>query len=71
MRHNILWDFEIEADCLHPAGRPDNYDKQKTENLPSGGFTVSVDHSMKIKELEKGEKYFDLARELKKLCNMS
>ena len=33
-------------------------------------FTVSTNHRTKLKESEKKDKYFDLARELKKLCNM-
>ena len=34
------------------------------------GFAILVDHRVKIKENEKGNKYLDLARELKKLWNM-
>ena len=33
-------------------------------------FAVSADHRIKLKEFEKGDKYFDLAREFKKLWNM-
>ena len=33
-------------------------------------FTVPADHRIKLKETEKKDKYFDLARELKKLWNM-
>ena len=33
-------------------------------------FAVSADHRIKLKECEKKDKYLDLARELKKLCNM-
>ena len=33
-------------------------------------FAVSAGQSVKIKENEKGHKYLDLARELKKLRNM-
>ena len=33
-------------------------------------FAVPADHRIKLKEREKKDKYFDLARELKKLWNM-
>ena len=33
-------------------------------------FAVSADHRVKLKENERKVKYLDLARELKKLCNM-
>ena len=33
-------------------------------------FAVPADHSIKLKECEKRDKYLDLARELKKLWNM-
>ena len=33
-------------------------------------FDVSADHRIKLKESEKKDKYFDFARELKKLWNM-
>ena len=33
-------------------------------------FAVPADHRIKLKECEKKDKYFDLARELKKLWNM-
>ena len=32
-------------------------------------FAVPADHRVKLKEREKKDKYLDLARELKKLCN--
>ena len=33
-------------------------------------FVVPADHRIKLKEIEKKDKYLDLARELKKLWNM-
>ena len=33
-------------------------------------FSVPADHRVKLKESEKKHKYYDLARELKKLWNM-
>ena len=32
-------------------------------------FAVPANHRIKVKEIEKKNKYLDLARELKKLCN--
>ena len=33
-------------------------------------FAVPANHKIKLKEFKKKDKYRDLARELKKLCNM-
>ena len=33
-------------------------------------FAVSADHRKKLKENEKKDKYLDLARDFKKLCNL-
>ncbi len=33
-------------------------------------FAVPADNRIKLKEWEKKDKYLDLARELKKMCNM-
>ena len=33
-------------------------------------FAVKADHRRKLKECKKKDKYLDLARELKKLCNI-
>ena len=33
-------------------------------------FAVSTDHRVKLKEIEKRDKYMDLARECKKLWNL-
>ena len=38
--------------------------------MSTGGFSVPVDHRVKLKENEKMDKYLDLAREVKKLWNM-
>ena len=34
------------------------------------GFAITAEHRIKIKESEKIDKYLDLAREQKKLCNI-
>ena len=38
--------------------------------MPISGFAVPVDHRVKIKEIEKRDKYLDLAREIRILWNM-
>ena len=77
MRHTKL-DFEIKADHLISARRPDlqtviiinnnnnnnNNNKERTCRIVN--FTVLEDHRVKLKESEKRDKYLDLARELKK-----
>ena len=49
--------------------RPNN-DQQKKRIYKIVNFAVPADHRIKLKEYEKKDKYFDLARELKKLWNM-
>ena len=67
--HKFLWDLDIQTDHLISARRPYliiiNKKKKKIVD-----FAVPADHRIKLKECEKREKYFDLARELKKLWNM-
>ena len=44
-----------------------NNNNNKKENMQKFFyFAVSADHKIKLKEIEKKDKYFDLARELKK-----
>ena len=59
--HKLLWDFEIQTDHLLSARRPILIIINKKER---------TDHRVKLNESEKKNKYFDLARELKKLWNM-
>ena len=69
--HKLLRDFEIQTDHLISARRPDPIlvnKKERTCRIVD--FTVPVDHSLKLKESEKRDKYLDLPRELKKLWNM-
>ena len=71
--HKLLWDFEIQTDHLISARRPDQTStkkKKKKKICKIVDFAVSGDHSIKLKECEKRDKYLDLARELKKLWNM-
>ena len=63
--HKLLWDFDIQTDHLILARRPDLKKKLKIVY-----FAVPADHRIKLKECEKKDKCFDLARELKKLWNI-
>ena len=63
-----LWDFEIKTDHLISARRPDLIKKERTCRIVD--FAVPSHHWVKLKEIEKKDKYLDLARELKKLWNM-
>ena len=69
--HKILWDFEIQTDHLIPARRPDLVLINKKKRMCHiVDFAVPADHRVKLKEIEKKDKYLDLTRELKKLWNM-
>ena len=47
-----------------------NNNQQKNRTCKIVGFAVPAGHRIKLKESEKKDKYFDLARELKKLWNL-
>ena len=47
-----------------------NNNQQKKRTCKIVDFAVPADRRIKLKECEKKDKYFDLARELKKLWNM-
>ena len=68
----ILWDFNIQTDYVIQARRQDLVinDKVKNECLIAN-FAIPYDSRVETKELEKLKKYQNLARELKKLWNMS
>ena len=71
MTHKLLWNFNIQTDHLIPARRPDLIiinNKKRTCKIVD--FAVPADHRINQKDCEKKDKYLDLARELKKLCNM-
>ena len=61
--------FDIQTDHLISAKRPDliviNKNKEK-RTCKIVYFAVSADHRIKLKEIEKKDKYIDLARELEK-----
>ena len=63
----LLWDVDIQTDHLISARRPDliiiNNKKRICKIVD---FAVLADHRIKLKECKKKDKYFDLARELKK-----
>ena len=64
-------DFDIHTDHLISARRSDFIIINKKKRICKiVNFTVLADHRIKLKECEKKDKYFDLARELKKLWNM-
>ena len=70
--YKLLWDFDIQTDQLIFARRPDliiiNKKKKKKKKICKiVDFGVPADHRLKLKEWEKRD---NLARELKKLCNM-
>ena len=69
--HKILWDFEIQTDHLISVRRPDLVIVNKNKRICRiVDFVVLVDHSVRLKENEKKNKYLDLARELKKLWDV-
>ena len=68
--HKLLWEFNIQTDHLIPARRPDLIINKKKRTCKIVDFAAPADHRIKLKESKKKDKYFDLARELKKLWNM-
>ena len=67
----LLWDFNIQTDHVIQARRPDVIliDKEKKE-CKIIDFAIPYDSRVNAKEMEKIEKYQDLAREVQKLWNM-
>ena len=67
----LLWDFSIQTDHVIQARRPDVIliDKEKKE-CKLIDFAIPYDSRVNEKEMEKIEKYQDLAREVQKLWNM-
>ena len=66
--HKLLWDFDIQTDHLILARRPDLIIiNKKKRTFKIVDFAVPADHSVRLKESEKNDKYLDLVRELKKL----
>ena len=68
--YKILWDCEMQTDHVILARRPDlEIIREKMTTYRIVDFAVPTEHRVKIKENEKRNKYLDLARELKKLCD--
>ena len=66
--HKLLWDLDIQMDHLISARRLDwMIINKKKRTCKITDFAVLADHRIKLKECEKKDKYFNLARELKKL----
>ena len=65
--HNLLWDLDIHTDHLISARIPDLKINNKIKRICKNvEFAVLADHRIKLKECEKRDKYFNLARKLKK-----
>ena len=61
--HKLLWDFDIQTDHLISARRPDVIVINKNKRFSKiVDFAVPANHRIKLKECEKKDKYFDLAR---------
>ena len=67
--YKLRWDFDIQTDHLISARRPDFIIINKNI-CKIVDFAAPADYRIKLKEIEKRDKYLDLARELKKLWNM-
>ena len=75
--HKLLWDFDLQMYHVMLARRPDliiinkkKKKKKKQKICKIVDFAVPADNRIKLNECEKRDKYLDLARELKKKCNM-
>ena len=69
--HKLLWEFDAHTDHLISARRPDLIIiiiKKRICKIVD--FAVPAGHRIKLKECVKKDKYFDLAKELKKLWNI-
>ena len=64
-----LWHTDRSPN-LSQKTRPYNNQKKKKRTCKIEDFAVLADHRIKLKECKKKDKYLDLFRELKKLCNM-
>ena len=70
--HKVLWDFYIQTVHLILTRRLDliiiNKKKKKKKRICIFvDFAFTADQRIKLKECERYDKYFDLARELKKI----
>ena len=61
--HKLLSDFDVQADHLISARRPYLIiTNKKKRACKIADFVVPADHRIKLKECEKKDKYFDIAR---------
>ena len=63
--HKLLWDLDIQTDHLNSTRQPDLIiinKKERTSRIAD--FAPLANHRVKLKELEKRDKYLDFAREL-------
>ena len=68
----MLWDFTVQTDHFITARRPDIiFIDKKHHECQIFDFAIPYNPSVDDKEVEKIEKYLDLARELKKVWNMT
>ena len=63
-----FWDASGSSSLSQATGPSDNQQKKRTYRIVY--FGVQVNHRVKLKEIEKRDKYLDLARELENLWNM-
>ena len=69
--HKLLWDFNIQMDHIISARRPDLIVSIKKDRYCKIlDFAKPADRRVKLKEIEKKDKYLEHARDLKKLWNM-
>ena len=69
--HKLLYDFDIQTDCLILARRQDLIIINRKERICKIiDFALPADNRIKLKECKKKDKYLDLARELKKLWSI-
>ena len=75
--HKFRWDYDIQTDHLISTRRLDliiinqkKKKKKKGRTWKIVDFADMADHRIKLEEGEKNDKYFNFARELKKLWNM-
>ena len=63
-----FWDTNRSLNLSYKTRPNDCLQKKRTGQIVNSA--IPVNHKVKIKQNEKRDKYFDLARELKKLWNM-
>ena len=72
--HKLLRNFDIKTDHLITSRKPDLIvitKKRKKKTCKIVDFIDQADHRLKLKEIEKKDKYLDLALELKTMEHKS